>query len=177
MNFLKSELGFVLRCKNEEDLNEIVAELNYEGFGFKFKKRRVCVSKKSALEDYNFLKFKSTDGFYFYCGRNNKQNDVLTLKKAKKNDMWLHVSDMTGSHVVIFSNGKELPKSSLYQAALAAAYYSEARESRNVSVWYTLIKNISKPKGMRTGMVTFKNCSTITVTQDIDFLKSLQVSC
>ena len=177
LNFLKSELGFVLRCKNEEDLNEIVAELNYEGFGFKFKKRRVCVSKKSALEDYNFLKFKSTDGFYFYCGRNNKQNDVLTLKKAKKNDMWLHVSDMTGSHVVIFSNGKELPKSSLYQAALAAAYYSEARESRNVSVWYTLIKNISKPKGMRTGMVTFKNCSTITVTQDIDFLKSLQVSC
>lgn len=176
LNFLKSELGFVLRCKNEEDLNEIVAELNYEGFSFNFKKsKNVCTSKKASLEGCSFLKFKSTDGFYFYCGKNNKQNEVLTLKKAKKNDIWLHVSNMTGSHVVIFSNGKEVPESSLYQAALAAAYYSEARENSNVAVWYTLIKNVGKPKGMPIGMVTFKNCSTIVVAQDIDFLKSLQV--
>ena len=96
-------------------------------------------------------------------GRNNRQNDYLTLKVAKKDDLWLHTQKIPGAHVIIRSQGKEIPPATLEEAASLAAYYSRARNSSKVAVDYTQVKNVYKPKGARPGMVLYKEQSTVYV--------------
>ena len=87
-----------------------------------------------------------------YVGRNNNQNDYLTLKLAGKDDLWLHTKDIPGSHVLVRSGGKKVPDTTLYEAALLAAFYSKARQSSNVPVDYTLAKHVSKPPAQNPAM-------------------------
>lgn len=109
------------------------------------------------------LEFESSDGFKILVGRNNRQNDKLTLKTASKNDMWLHTKDIHGSHVIVVSDGKEISDTAIYEAARLAAYHSKARNSSQVPVDYTLVRYVSKPNGSKPGMVIYVNNKTLYV--------------
>ncbi len=112
------------------------------------------------------LHFLSSDGFHIYVGKNNYQNDYLTLKFASKDDLWLHTKDIPGSHVIIRSEGREVPDTTIGEAALLAAYHSKGRYSANVPVDYTCVKHVSKPSGARPGMVIYREHKTLFATPD-----------
>ena len=111
------------------------------------------------------LHFTSPDGFDVYVGKNNTQNDYLTLKLANTSDIWFHTKNIHGSHTVIkLGIDKNVPKETMMFAAQLAAYYSKARTSSQVPVDYTQIKNVKKPNGAKPGMVIYDNYNTVYVT-------------
>ncbi len=115
----------------------------------------------------------STDGFLLLVGKNNRQNDYLTMKMARENDIWLHAKDIPGAHVIIRTEGKEPPPSTLAEAAGLAAFFSKARKSRNVPVDYTLKKHVHKPNGARPGMVIYARQKTIMAAPDEELAERL----
>ena len=118
--------------------------------------------------------FRTTTGFRVLVGRNNRQNDKLTLKDADHRDLWLHTQKIHGAHVILCTGGQTPDDDTIVEAAKIAAYYSQARESGNVPVDYTLVKNVKKPAGARPGMVIYKTCRTVNVTPDEALVKRLQ---
>jgi len=106
------------------------------------------------------MHIQSKDGIDMYIGRNNYQNDYLTLKFADKRDIWLHTKNIPGSHVIIKNYGL-VPDTTLEEAAAIAAFYSKAKESTNVAVDYTEVKNVKKPSGAKPGMVIYYTNKTI----------------
>ena len=116
----------------------------------------------------------TTDGFTILCGRNNVQNDRLTLKESRNYDIWFHTQKIPGSHTVVIADGKPVPNTTLGQAAIIAAYNSKARESTRVAVDYTIIKNVKKPNGAKPGMVIYDNYETAIVTPDEQLVNSLR---
>ena len=105
----------------------------------------------------------SESGFKILVGRNNKQNDKLTLKQADKNDLWLHTKDIPGSHTIIVTDGKEPDYNTMLMAASLAAYNSKAREAGKVPVDFTKVRYVSKPQGAKPGMVIYVNQQTMFV--------------
>ena len=156
--YLESVLETLTLAEGERDLNEIRGELVQTGYLKSQKQGKV------KLEETSFLKFVSSSGFKIFAGRNNVQNDKLTLKTAMRNDIWLHAQKIHGSHVIISCAGAEPDEATLNEAAMIAAYYSAARQSSNVPVDYTLVKNVKKPSGGRPGMVIYVNYKTMYVT-------------
>ena len=121
--------------------------------------------------------FISSDGYHIYVGKNNKQNDYLTLKLANKNDLWLHTKDIPGSHVIIKTESKEVPDSTLNESALLAAFHSKAKNSKNVPVDYTYKKYVKKPNGAKPGMVIYENNNTIFINPskiEVDKMKKVE---
>ena len=114
------------------------------------------------------MEFVSTDGYPIRVGRNNRQNDELTLKQSAKGDLWLHVQKLHGSHVVISCGGVRPPDTTITEAAMLAAYYSQAKESQNVPVDVTPVKQVKKPVGGKPGMVIYHEYNTVYVTPDAD---------
>ena len=111
------------------------------------------------------MHFVSSDGFDIYVGKNNTQNDYLTLKFANSMDFWFHTKQIHGSHTIIkLGIKKEIPDSTILEAAQLSAYYSKARQSSQVPVDYTQIKNVKKPNGAKLGMVIYDNYNTLYVT-------------
>jgi predicted ribosome quality control (RQC) complex YloA/Tae2 family protein len=117
------------------------------------------------------LKFVSSAGAEILVGRNNLQNERLTLKFAQKNDIWLHTQKIHGSHVIAFCSEED--RTTLLEAAMLAAYYSKARDGSNVPVDYTRVKNVKKPQGAKTGMVIYTDYKTLYVTPDEAEVKKL----
>ncbi len=111
-------------------------------------------------------------GRRFLVGKNNLQNDRLTLKTARKNHYWLHVKDLPGSHVIVES--AEPSEATLVEAATIAAYYSKARLSANVPVDYVRVKNIHKPNGAKPGFVIYTGQKTLFVTPEEKEVLALQ---
>ena len=144
------------------EINEIRAELAASGYI----KRKSVQNKKGLQKPSTPMEYRSTDGFKILVGRNNVQNDKLSLKTAAKGDMWLHTQKIPGSHVIICSEGAEIPDSTLEEAARLAAYHSRARESSNVPVDYTRVKNLKKPVGAKPGKVIYHVYNTAFVTPD-----------
>jgi len=108
--------------------------------------------------------YLSSDGFEIFVGRTSQDNDFLTFKAAKPNDLWLHAADYGGSHVVVRQTGKkELPQRTLIEAAQLAAYFSQARKNAKADVHYTQRKFVSKPKGAKPGLVRLQRFKNITV--------------
>jgi predicted ribosome quality control (RQC) complex YloA/Tae2 family protein len=107
-------------------------------------------------------------------GKSSLQNDYLTTKLASNKDIWLHTKDIPGSHVIIRTAGLQPTDKTLQDAAVIAAFYSKAKDSSNVPVDYTFIKNVSKPSGSKPGMVIYVNQRTLFVTPDADYVKSLE---
>ena len=177
LQFLQNELVFVRHCTNEEDLFEIEKELQEEGYCFCLENlENKSKKQKQEKKDLNFLKFKTEEGFYFFCGKNGKQNDFLTTKRAKKEDLWFHVEGFAGSHVVLLTNGKkEIPYDVIVKVATVAAYYSKARNEKKVYVNYTLAKNVSKPKGAKAGLVLVKNFKSVMVFLDYNIVEKLRI--
>ena len=110
-------------------------------------------------------------------GKNNKQNDRLTLKIASPSDIWLHTKNIPGSHVIIKTNGGDASEQAVIEAATLAAYFSKAKMSSKVPVDYTERKNVKKPSGSKPGMVIYETNKTIYVTpSEEEFTKIKQNS-
>ena len=166
LEYLDSVLDEVSRAETERELSQIREELNEQGYLRAPKGRQ---PKQSALPP---LSFESTDGFKIYVGRNNRQNDILTLKTAAKNDIWLHTKEIHGSHVIISAQGRQVSEQAIIEAARLAAYHSKARTSSNVPVDYTLVRHVSKPSGAKPGMVIYVNNRTVYVDPSDSVQKS-----
>lgn len=156
--YVDSVLDTVIRAECERDLSQIREELTEQGYLHNQKSKQKSMA---ALPPYEFV---SSDGFKILVGRNNRQNDKLTLKMAGKNDMWLHTKDIHGSHAIIFADGREISDTAIFEAACIAAYHSKAQNSSQVPVDYTFVKYVSKPKGAKPGMVIYINNKTVYVT-------------
>lgn len=158
LEYLDSVLDTVNRAETEKDLAQIRLELTEQGY---LKQQKGGKQKpQSALPP---MEFTTSDGFKVFVGRNNKQNDKLTMKTASKIDMWLHTKDIHGSHTIILNDGRDFSDTAILEAAQLAAYYSKARESNNVPVDYTLVRNVSKPNGAKPGMVIYVKNKTVYV--------------
>lgn len=159
--YLESTLSFAENCASLSDINAIRAELSEQGY-IRTQKSGKKKQKEPGSTPYHFI---SEDGFDIYVGKNNMQNDILTLKFANSQDLWFHTKKIHGSHTVIkLGLDKNVPKSTIMQAAQLAAYFSKARESSQVPVDYTEIKNVKKPSGAKPGMVIYDNYNTIYTT-------------
>lgn len=121
----------------------------------------ISKSKNETLDLYKI----NVDGFTIYIGKNNKQNDYITFKLSNKNDLWFHVQGFHGSHILLKSNGEKIHDDNpiILKCAKLAALHSKANNENKVSVDYTLIKNLKKPKGTKPGFVIFNNYKTIIV--------------
>ncbi|MEJ6950895.1 Rqc2 family fibronectin-binding protein [Natronospora cellulosivora (SeqCode)] len=160
--YLEQVLLNIEQAESEEELKEIKEELIKEGYIKENKKNKKEKKKNKALAPH---KFRSSDGFDILVGRNNHQNDYLTKKLANKEDIWLHVKDLAGSHTIIRNHTRdEIPLETIKEAAIIAAYYSKARLSENVPIDYTEIKNVNKPKGAKPGLVYYEDYQTVFAT-------------
>lgn len=118
--------------------------------------------KKKQEEEFSPLTFV-IDGHTVYVGKNNKQNDYLTLKFAHNNDMWFHTKSVHGSHVILKTNGDEISQELINKCASLAAFHSKASTSSNVTVDYTYVRYVKKPANAKPGMVIYTNYETVTV--------------
>jgi predicted ribosome quality control (RQC) complex YloA/Tae2 family protein len=170
LEYLESVFHNLENCKTLSEIEEIRQELVLAGYLAAKKKNN---NKKNTLKS-NPLKYQSSDGLIIYVGKNNVQNDILTLKTASSNDIWLHTKNIPGSHVIIKKEKGDIPKSTLEEAALLAAYHSKAKMSAQVEVDYTTVKNVKKPKGAKPGMVTYVSYKTIFVTPHEELVNKLK---
>lgn len=170
ISYLEHVIMSMENASDVKELDEIKDELIREGYiqrsGKVRKNIKEIVSKP--------LHFKSSDGFDIYVGRNNRQNEILTMKTARKEDLWFHTKIIPGSHVIIRTNGIKVPESSMEEAATLAAYYSKGRNSNNVEVDFTEKKNIKKPKNSKPGLVTYDNQKTLIVNPKSDIIQRLK---
>lgn len=155
---------------SDAELSEIKRELQETGYLKQSKE-----DKRKAEKPLPPLHFRSSDGFDIYVGRNNYQNDKLTLKTAKGEDMWLHTQNIAGSHVIISTDGKEIPDNTIVEAATLAAYCSKARNGTKIPVDYTKVRYVKKPNGAKPGMVIFTNNKTILVNPSEELYERLRV--
>ena len=175
LDYLEGLLYTLGCCEGEAELNEIKAELiagkyvKDESAKDRRSGKKAAAPKLPASKPYSFV---SRDGVTILVGKNNRQNDALTLKTALPDEVWLHAQNIHGSHVIIRTGG-EVPDNTLYDAAMLAAYYSKARGSSNVPVDYTLAKYVKKPSGANPGMVIYTHQRTVYVTPDEEHIRSL----
>lgn len=151
------------------DIEEIREELTEQGY-LKARGRKQRGRKKKP-DKPALTRFLSSEGIPIYVGKNNMQNEYVTNRLAKPSDTWLHTKDIPGSHVVIRSEA--FGETTLHEAALLAAYFSQARESSQVPVDYTLIRHVHKPSGAKPGFVIYERQKTLFVTPDEALLKEL----
>lgn len=168
--YIDSVFDAASRTDSESDLAEIRRELREQGY-LKGGVRADEKVKKTSEP----LHFRSTEGFEILVGRNNKQNDQLTLKTAKAADIWLHTQGIAGSHVIIRTEGRQPGEQTLFEAAQLAAYHSKGRSGSGVAVDYVPVKFVKKPAGAKPGMVIFTNNRTLYVTPDEGLVNSLKV--
>lgn len=159
LEYLETVLDALARAETERDLSEIRAELQEQGYLRKLRSKKEKPAAVSAP-----MKFTTSDGFTVLVGRNNRQNDKLTLKTANNNDIWFHTKNIPGSHTVLVTEGKSPTETAMTEAAQLAALHSRAKDSAQVPVDYTQIRNVSKPVGAKPGMVIYVNYKTIYVT-------------
>ena len=166
--YLDSVFDCVSRTDNESELAEIRRELREQGYlrGGRTDERIRRLSEP--------MKFRSGEGFEILVGKNNRQNDMLTLKTAKASDIWLHTQGIAGSHVIIRTEGRQPSERTLFEAAQLAAYHSKGRSSSQVPVDYTAVRFVKKPVGAKPGMVIFTNNKTLFVSPDEQLVSSLK---
>ncbi len=160
INYLESVQEAVLRCETNSEITQIRDELIEQGY--LKNKGRLQRKKKETITPMHFV---SDDGYDIYVGKNNKQNDYVTLKLSRSTDIWFHTKEIHGCHAIVkTSDAMEVPDRTYFQAARLAAYYSKGRGSENVPVDYTEVKNVKKPSGAKPGMVIYVDYNTLYVT-------------
>lgn len=160
LSYLESVLQSIGQAETAEDISQIREELAEGGYisgGAKKKKGKNPKEQKAEPLSFEY------EGFTVFVGRNNKQNDYLTLKLSRANDIWLHVKNNSGSHVIISSRGEKVPDSVIYYAACLAAKHSKADGAPKTEVDYTLVKNVKKPSGAKPGMVIYTDYKTCII--------------
>lgn len=181
--YLETVKDALSRAETERDIGEIRRELVASGYlkdktpekkNRRGSQRRDGKKARSAKQPPALppIEYETTDGFRVLVGRNNLQNDKLSMKQAGKLDMWLHTKDFPGSHVIIEAQDGEVSDRAIEEAAIIAAVNSTARTGDKVPVDYTLVKNLKKPTGARPGKVIFHTNWTIYVTPDEDFAEA-----
>ena len=158
LEYLESVLEELNRADTEAELEEIRQELQAGGY-----LRPDTGRKKMKQSKLAPMRFESTDGFPIYVGRNNRQNDELTFRLARKDDIWCHASKVHGSHVIISCGGKTPPDNTITQAAQLAAYYAETGGGQNIPVDVTTVKQVKKTPGGKPGMVIYHTYRTAIV--------------
>ena len=153
---------------SEADLAQIKEELIQSGYvRRKFTKKKVKLTSKP-------LHYVSSDGYHMYVGKNNLQNDELTFSFATGNDWWFHAKGAPGSHVIVKSNGEELPDRTFEEAGRLAAYYSKNRGSDKVEIDYVEKKHVKKPNGAKPGFVVYYTNYSLMIDSDISTIKAVQ---
>lgn len=168
LEYLKSINYAVQEAQNEAELMAIRSELHGAGY-IKYYKQR---DKKQKPQD--FIKYISSDGFLICVGRNNLQNDKLTMKTARGKDMWFHTKKAPGSHVVVISEGADIPLKTQNEAAMLAVYHSSLKDSARVEIDYTFVKNIKKTNDLKPGMVIYDTYESAVITPDMEVINSLE---
>ncbi len=150
-----------LQSASPKDVEEIREELQEEGY---LRQKQKKGMKKPNNQKPQLETFYSTDGDSIFVGKNNKQNDYLTNKFARRDDIWLHTKDIPGSHVVI--RNEHPSEQTIQEAAILAAFYSKAKDSSSVPVDYTKVRHVKKPNGSKPGFVIYEQQQTLFVTPD-----------
>ena len=156
LSYLKSVLDELNRAQTDAELEEIKQELQEQGY-----LRPEGSRKKPRQGKLAPMRFASTDGYPIYVGRNNRQNEELTFRLARKDDIWCHASKVHGSHVIISCGGATPPDDTITQAAQLAAYYSETGDGQNVPVDVTPVRQVKKIPGGKPGMVIYHTYKTV----------------
>lgn len=169
LNYLEGQLDNLTKCTAENELSELIEELKEQGYIKRDKGGR----KKMKLAASKPMHFVSSTGADIYVGKNNRQNDELTLRFASPNDIWMHTKNIPGSHVIV-KGASEQDTATMTEAALLAAYYSRARGSENVAVDYTPRKYVKKPAGAKPGMVIYTTNKTAYVTPSEEAVAGLK---
>ena len=156
LSYLKSVLEELNRAQTEAELEEIRQELQDQGY-----LRPEAGRKRPKQGKLAPMRFESTDGYPIYVGRNNRQNEELTFRLARKDDIWCHASKVHGSHVIISCGGTTPPDNTITQAAQLAAYYSETGDGQNVAVDVTPVRQVKKIPGGKPGMVIYHTYKTV----------------
>ena len=158
IEYLANVLYEVETAPGEQALNEVRAELKSQGY-LKYYKQRERKQKPA-----DFLRYRSSDGFEILIGRNNLQNDKLTLHTARGKDVWFHVQKAPGSHTVVMSRGEDVPDTTKQEAAELAVLHSSQNGGAKVPVDTTEVRNIWKANGARPGMVLYNDYTTVYIT-------------
>ena len=166
--YVDSVFDCLSRAQSESELNEIRQELREEGYLKAVRDKRKPPAPLAPLE------FVSSEGFRILVGRNNRQNDKLTLKQANNNDIWLHTKNIPGSHTIIVTGGRQPGDATLKEAAMLAAYHSRPKDSSQVPVDYTQVRYVSKPQGAKPGMVIYVHYQTLFVTPQHELTEKLK---
>lgn len=166
--YLDSVIDSLSRAETDSEISAIRTELAETGF---LKHKSFKSKNEKALKP---MEFESTEGFKILVGRNNIMNDRLTLKTAKNYDLWFHVKNTAGSHVIAVNDGREFTDKLIREAALLAAYNSKAGASSNVPVDYTIVKNVKKPVGAKPGMVIYDDYKTEFVTPNMEEIERIK---
>lgn len=170
IQYLEGQLVNLQNCTEDSEIEEIRNELISLRY---IKNRKKTASKRK--EQSKPIHYLSSEGIDIYVGKNNVQNDYLTLKFASPRDIWMHTKEIPGSHVIVKTDGRAVGADTLHEAAMLAAYYSKAKSSSNVPVDYTERKNVKKPSGAKPGMVIYYTNRTIYITPDKKLIGSLKV--
>jgi len=163
--YLKSVLEELSRAQTDGELEEIRRELQEGGY-----LRADAGKKKMKQGKVPPMRFESTDGYPIYVGRNNRQNEELTFKLARKDDIWCHASKVHGSHVIISCGGTTPPDDTITQAAQLAAYYSETSGGQNIPVDVTPVKQVKKIPNGKPGMVIYHSYKTVIANPYADIV-------
>lgn len=170
LQYLETVADSLDRASTQAEIEEIRNELVVSGF-MKFKKKNNQKQPKLLPP----MEYMTTDGFRVLVGRNNMQNDKLSLKTASKADMWLHTQKIPGSHVIIVSDNKEISDDAIVEAAEIAAYHSKARDAKLVPVDYTYVKHLKKPQGAPPGKVIYHVYYSVNVTPNKEKINKMEV--
>lgn len=155
----------------EADLAAIRRELEETGYAKRHgNKGRQRDKRQTKSKPFHYI---SSDGFHIYVGKNNFQNEELTLKTASGNDWWFHAKETAGSHVIVKTEGKELPDRTFEEAARLAAYYSKARDQEKAEIDYIQKKHIKKPNGSKPGYVIYHTNYSMTIPTDISGIQEI----
>ena len=169
LQYIDSVFDALTRAVSENDIIQLRIELQEQGY------IRAATKKGKPPKALPPIEYKSSDGFTILVGRNNYQNDKLSMKFAEKSDIWLHTQAITGSHVLILTDGVTPPDKTIEEAAVIAAVNSRGKNSNLVPVDYCLAKFVKKPSGAKPGKVIFTNYSTAFVKPDGELEQRLRV--
>lgn len=173
LEYLESVLVNLGEAENERDLSQLREELTQAGIlSNKQGRNKKLRAKPVQAKPFHY---RSSDGFDIFAGKNNLQNDLLTLKTAFKSDIWFHTQKIHGSHVILVTDGKEPTDQAMTEAAMIAAYHSKARSSSLVPVDYTPVRQVKKPAGAKPGMVIYHVYQTAYVTPEEAKVERLRV--
>lgn len=168
--YVDSVFDALTRAESEGEIHELRLELAEQGYIKAARLREKPPKMKPPL------RFESSDGFTILVGRNNRQNDQLTMKTAEKLDYWFHTQKLAGSHVIVQTHGETPPNRTLEEAAMLAAFHSKGQNSSQVPVDYCLVKYVRKPAGAKPGMVIFTNYQTAYLTPDPELINRLKAN-